>query len=490
YIIFDKNYIEDDEQKFVVKKGIEYSIEFLSQDNIWINLKYTNFCRTIKSIEYLNIQEPINHNYHKLRNIKTGCPIPKKVKYLSDIRDADLVFDTFDTEKAFQEKCDNIRFSQRKFWFEQTNLEQTVSLIEYLNKFTNYQNKVVNLERVNEINLKYKIILKKRKYLFGDGELHHTPGKGLKNAGVYRMPDNLNIKLLVSTQKMTSEGLDKIINNINQRLEFLYNDSVSPISQADIIEFDYHNFNEDLLSKYFQDNSYRYIVHLIKDKNENIRHINKNIIDILHRNYCKFYIINTFEIHTLANSMLKLGLYNKAIPWKIDCIDIKDKNHIFIGIDLGHNQQDNSTILTLIAIDNHGCLLKSYRNKKLPLNETIPYGELVKGFQHILSASLNQDIHITIHRDGKFQENIDFYHQVISDLGIEKQNYNLVEVTKSGVPLIGFYSIIQDETTYLEGFSGYYLFLRDTSKTNQKNEISYLITNDQCKKKSNCSDPS
>ncbi len=182
------------------------------------------------------------------------------------------------------------------------------------------------------------------------------------------MPDYLNIKLLVSTQKMTSEGLDKIINNINQRLEFLYNDSVSPISQANIIEFDYHNFSEDLLSKYFQDNSYRNIVHLIKDINENIRHINKNIIDILHRNYCKFYIINTFEIHTLANSMLKLGLYNKAIPWKIDCIDIKDKNHIFIGIDLGHNQQDNSTILTLIAIDNHGCLLKSYRNKNLPLN--------------------------------------------------------------------------------------------------------------------------
>lgn len=481
-IILNKNCIKDDEQNFLVKKGIEYSIEYFNSENIWINLKYANFSRTVKPVRYLSIQEPINHHQHKLRNIKTGRPVPKKNKYLSDIEEADFVFDTFDSEKAFEERCDNIRFSQQKFWFEQTNLEETIKLIEDLNNFANPKLQVANFEGINNIKYKYKIIHRKRKYLFANGELHHTPGKGLYNAGVYRMPDNLRVKLLVSAQTIATEGLVKIISNINERIKFLYNDVVSPITQANIAIFDYHNFNRELLIKHLKEEGYSYIVHFIDDKNEQIKNININIKEILQR--CnlklKFNIINTFEKNSLANSILKLGLRNRAIPWKIDCIDSEYKNHIFIGIDLGHNHQNGSTNLTLTAIDNHGCLLsKPFQSKNLPLKEAIPYSELIKAFKNILSQSLNKNTRITIHRDGIYQENIDTYHQVMRELGITKQNYNLVEVTKSGVPLIGFYSISQGGIIYLDGFSGYYIYIKDTSQSNKSNEISYLITNEQ-----------
>ncbi|PAX55238.1 Piwi domain-containing protein, partial [Brunnivagina elsteri] len=249
-----------------------------------------------------------------------------------------------------------------------------------------------------------------------------------------------------------------------------------------VIIFNYHDFNEELFKTILEQEKEKcsYIVHLINSKDTQIEEVNAKIIEALkaHLQILKFEIINTFQENTLANCLLKLGLYNKAIPWKIDCIDSHDKSHIFIGIDLGHNHQHGSTNLTLTAIDNHGCLLtKPYQRKNLPLNETIPYSELIKGFQNILNKSLNNDICITVHRDGVYQENIDDYHLVMRELGIKK--YNLVEVTKSGVPLIGFYSISQGKTNYLDGFSGYYIFIKDTNQSPQPNDISYLITNDQ-----------
>jgi hypothetical protein len=477
-IILNNNSVTDDEQNFIIKKGIEYSVEFLNRENIWINLKYANFSRTIRPIIYLNIQEPIDHNQHKLINIKTGRPIHKKIRHISDIKEADFVFDTFDSQEAFEKRCDNIRFSQAKFWFEQTNIEQTVGLIKYLKTFVIPQSKVADFEEINNIKYKYKIIHRRNKYLFANGELHHTPGKGLYHSGVYKIPEKLKIKLLVSAQIIETEPLSKIISNINERIEFLYKNEVYSISKSNVIVYDYNNFNEVLVKDSLQEESCSYIVHLIKSNDEQIEDINKNIKEILKTYHQNYEIINSFEKNTLANSILKLGLYNKAIPWKIDCIDSNDKNHVFIGIDLGHDHQKGSTNLTLTAIDNHGCLLiKPYQRKNLALNEAIPYTELIKGFQNVLSKSLNQNVCITIHRDGIYQENIDDYHQVMRELRITK--YNLVEVTKTGAPLIGFYSISQGQNIYLDGFSGYYIYIKDPSLSNKSNEISYLITNDQ-----------
>ncbi|MDM3855558.1 MAG: hypothetical protein PT120_11830 [Aphanizomenon gracile PMC649.10] len=53
---------------------------------------------------------------------------------------------------------------------------------------------------------------------------------------------------------------------------------------------------------------------------------------------------------------------------------------------------------------------------------------------------------------------------------VKIENYNLVEVIKSGSPRIGFRSSFDNRTEYLDGFMGYFVFT---------NDLSYLITNDQ-----------
>lgn len=476
-IILNNNSIMDKEHKFIVKKGIEYSIEFVNSENFWINLRYANFSRTVKSVSHLSLKEPIEHEQHKLVNIKTGDSVSKKIQYVSELKQAEHIFGTFNSHEAFQQSCENQHFSAKKFHFEQTNLQETIAIINNFHQISDNQFKIANLANINNIKYSYEIIPRSRKYIFANKELHHTPIEGLRQAGVFKIPDNFKVKLLVSTQKLRTELLSGIISNINARLKFLYKGSVPPFTEANVVTFDYNQFNEESLIKQLGERTFSYIVHLIDPKENKYRYssqtekinlTNIQVIDALKNCKLTFNIINTFEQNTLANSLLKLGLKNKAIPWKINSIDTQDKNHIFIGIDLGHNHQGDLSNLTLTAIDNQGCFIKSYRKKGLENNEAIPYIELNKGLRSLLSQSLNPNLHITIHRDGKFQEDIEYYHRVMRELGITK--YNLVEVTKSGTPLIGFYSMNQGKNIYLDGFSGYYIYI---------DEISYLITNDQ-----------
>jgi hypothetical protein len=475
-IILNSRAIMDDAHRFIVKKGVEYSIEFVTSEKIWINLRYTNFSRTVKSVRDLSLKEPIEHGQHKLVNIITGDLISKKIQYVSELKEAEHIFDTFDSHEAFQERYETQRFSKEKFHFEQTNLQETIAIINDLHQISDNQLKIANLANINNIKYSYKIIPKRRKYIFANRELHHTPKEGLLQAGVLKMPDNFKVKLLVSTQKLKTELLSGIISNINARLQFLYKGFVPSLTETDVITFDYNQFKEESLTEQLGERKFNYVLHLIDPKEnqpkysiqrETIDLTNTQVIDAL-ENSQFFNIINTFEQYTLANSILKLGLKNKAIPWKIDCIDPQDEAHIFIGIDLGHNHRDELSNLTLTAIDNHGCLIKTYTKKGLALNEVVSYPELVEAFKTILNRWKNQYQGITIHRDGKFQEDIEYYHRVMRELGIT--NYNLVEVTKSGTPLIGFHSISQGKSIYLDGFSGYYIYI---------DEISYLITNDQ-----------
>ncbi|MBW4567095.1 MAG: hypothetical protein KME31_03440 [Tolypothrix carrinoi HA7290-LM1] len=133
-IILNTKIITDVHNRFIVKKGVEYSVEFLDYDTIWINLSCTNFSITVNSVNKLGLKEPINYNNHRLVNIKTGRPISRKVQNVSDIKDPEYVFDTFDSTEAFSQRCENLRFSKEKFWFEQTNLQDTMTLINDLEK--------------------------------------------------------------------------------------------------------------------------------------------------------------------------------------------------------------------------------------------------------------------------------------------------------------------------------------------------------------------
>ena len=246
--------------------------------------------------------------------------------------------------------------------------------------------------------------------MFGNGQLYHTSAKGLHHAGVYQIPYHLEVKLVVSSDKLADETLPKIIDNINAQLKFLYKNFVKSISEADVITFDYSQFSEEALEDRLKERQCSYIVHLINDPKEikqpyssNIEKItltNTQVIETLKKNRFKFDVVNSLEKYTVSNSLLKLGVKNKAIPWKINCVDTQDRHHIFIGIDLGHNHIDKLSNLTLTVIDNSGCLIKTYFKKNLKLDEVISYEELFKAFKEILSQSLNQYQSITIHRDG------------------------------------------------------------------------------------------
>jgi hypothetical protein len=309
--------------------------------------------------------------------------------------------------------------------------------------------------------------------------LHYTAPKGLNKSGVFKMPEKLELKLVVSSRQLAIEPLSEIVKNINDRLKFLYKNFVAPIYDADVIVFDYNNFSQDSLESQLENTQYSYILHLIDTKEvklndkiqlEKIDLINKHLAETLKKNSLAFVIVNSLNENVIANSLLKLGLKNKAIPWKIKDVDPQDPDHIFIGIDLGHNHTDKLSNLTITVIDNFGCLLqKPYTRKNLQFNEVISYEELVRAFKWIVKHLPRHINGITIHRDGLItQKELEYFHKVMDEVKISK--YNLVEVIKSAVPRIGFYSNYNNETIYLDGFMGYYIFA---------NDISYLITNDQ-----------
>jgi hypothetical protein len=250
------------------------------------------------------------------------------------------------------------------------------------------------------------------------------------------MPERLKIKLVVSTQQIKIEPLSKIINNINDRLIFLYKNFVPPISDADVIIFDYNNFIYDSLESQLSNEDYSYILHLfdIKDiqfknqsERENINSINKYLVEIVKKHRLAFVVLNSFNVYVIANSLLKLGLKSKAIPWKIKDVDSEDPQHIFIGIDLGHNHRNKSSNLTIAVIDNFGCLLQKRTWKNLKADEVISYENLLEGFNWILTKLSKPIDRITIHRDGLITQNeLEYFHQVMEKVKIE--NYNLVEV--------------------------------------------------------------
>ncbi|MBD2002937.1 MULTISPECIES: hypothetical protein [Cyanophyceae] len=210
----------DGNNKLIVKKGIEYSVEFI-EGRIHINLSYTNLCRTTKPVIELKLQNPIDHKKHKLINIKTGKSLSHEVKTISEIKDSENIFETFDTAQAFEERFGNIRFSQEKFYFEQTNLRETIELINELQ--ANYSNitSLVNFTNLNQIPYSANIILNSKKFVFANGKIHYTPVEGLINSGLLQMPITFPIKLIISTAIVFREGIEKILDNVNARLFFI-----------------------------------------------------------------------------------------------------------------------------------------------------------------------------------------------------------------------------------------------------------------------------
>ncbi|MCA6586995.1 MAG: hypothetical protein IM524_11400 [Pseudanabaena sp. M051S1SP1A06QC] len=474
-VIFSfKEQIHDDDRLLVVKKGVHFSLEKYEINDVWLNLSGVNFSRSVKSIKSLKIPEPIDHSKHKFVNIKTGSKLPIDVKEIKQVRHAENFYETFSSDKAIDKSFGNLRFSQGKYYFEQTNLESLVKMIDDLHKRSQNKSKFINFDSLGNVGLKPKIIHTRKKFVFANRELYYTPAKGLHHCGVLVVPSGLKLKLLISKNAI-NEAFD-VIKNINERIKFLYKNSVGAISQEDIIVFDYENFTEqDFLSSI--NDKYSCLVHLNIIK-EDFTDINSSIIKFLKRNNLNFTLINQLEKYTIANALLKLVLKKGAIPWKINFIDHEDFNHIFIGVDLGHDHSHRSSNLTIIAINNQGLLLSKYQKLNLPISENIPLIELRQALKKIFNQipeRLKQNLKMTIHRDGNFHE-LSSFQEVMLELGIKE--YNLVEVIKSDVPIIGFRE--QNHSNYIDGFTGYYLY---------KDFLAYLVTNDQSLKQGTSPSP-
>lgn len=478
-IAFANNFISDEEEKYLIKKGIEFFFEELEEKNN-IGFSYSNFLRSSKSIDQIDLKEPINHAEHQFVNIRTGIRLPKKITELKDINSPENYFETFTNTDIYDLTEGKIRFSQKAFHYQQTNLFETVHLVSKFKECLNGNAAYLDFDKLNNLNWNYRFVKRTRKLIFHAGELHYTSSKGLHHAGVLQIPQNLQLQMLISKKAYEANGSNRILNKVNEAILFLYKDGVNQLTEKDLLIYDYNDFKHVAFSTNL--NKEKSVLTYLIDPNktshklnqtqkEKAASINEQIIEILKQPACSFSLVGEIDKYVFANAILKIGLKKGAIPWKVDSIDREDSNHIFIGIDLGHNHQNRTSNLTLTAINNEGCFIDCAKADNIEMNEMIPLSIVHKTFKRLFKKIKNKNLNIqklTVHRDGRYFENVTEFANAIrtaTELATSI-NINLVEVIKNEVPLIGF----RNNENFLDSFEGLYFFIGDTS---------YLVTNDQ-----------
>lgn len=474
-IVFPGNELTDEKEKLKVIKGIEYCFEELGEQTYCV-FNNTNFLRSNDSLSRLRVQEPIDHYKHQFVNIRNGKKLPKNIQRVGDVNHSDHYYETFSTTDAY-EIDGGSGFSEKSFYFQQTNLEQTVSLIEKFKQSFTVLFKLIDFDQLGCIDWSYRIIPRKKKFVFREGEVYHNASKGLYHVGVLETPHELKLQLLISKKTFELAGEWKIIEKINEAISFLYKDGAPPIPREDILFYDYNAFSHSSFSSQL-DKSKCVITYLVnpseskhrlsQEQKEKVNGINQQILEVVRSMSGGFVVIGGIDKYIFANAILKLGLRKGAIPWKLDRIHENDKGHIFIGIDLGHNHKDRKTNLTITAINNEGCLIGSVTEKDLVLKEQLSTPLTRKVFKRLFAKIKRNGIqNITIHRDGRFAESVQEFVDAIRDAnGNSSLNIDIAEVIKNEVPLLGFKS----NEGLLEGFEGLYFF---------KDKTAFLITNDQ-----------
>lgn len=162
-----------------------------------------------------------------------------------------------------------------------------------------------------------------------------------------------------------------------------------------------------------------------------------------------------------------------------------DKNGIFLGIDLGHTTHgtEKKSNLAGVVFDHHGNLIGKFVVKDLPRKENLTkdgLDQLIKGLKIGMKNKLPKNLsHVVIHRDGKLHsEDIELLKASI----FEHWNpckLDVVEIIKSGYPLMVERNEEKELTTPLSGS-----FFMDES-----NRYAIMITNDQVKEKGQTVNP-
>lgn len=118
----------------------------------------------------------------------------------------------------------------------------------------------------------------------------------------------------------------------------------------------------------------------------------------------------------------------------------------FMGIDLGHTTQtkDQYSNLCVVLFDNKGRLLDRKVIQKISRNEALNLSALKKAMYSVVEKIKKRGLpypqKLIIHRDGKIHNQDSNIFETVIRKGLKIDNYDIVEIIKSGCPIIAAYN--------------------------------------------------
>lgn len=123
------------------------------------------------------------------------------------------------------------------------------------------------------------------------------------------------------------------------------------------------------------------------------------------------------EYMAWVNVAVKLAQKAGAVPWDVvDLPDVTD-NTYFIGVDLGHNHKERSSLPAFTLHEFRGRPVKAVTLPKRSGNERLSLDELRMGFGKLLKGK--QPDRVIVHRDGRFLEGeVDDFMIALNELNV------------------------------------------------------------------------
>jgi hypothetical protein len=288
-------------------------------------------------------------------------------------------------------------------------------------------------------------------------ELHNKP---FFEIGINRLANRNN--LLIGSDKKVREQKAAFYNGIYQPVS---DKVIQPIT-VDGVKTDLLN---DLLQTFNQGGSIEILNTIKLSSNENI---DTSVFKELKKQFKGKLLLTIFTKYQQPkdyfDSIYKLGIRLQMYQGQIDkyklsnftvkCLEklggtlniinntFEPETTYFVGIDLGHTTQNKKKYsnLCVVLFDNRGRLLAHKVIQEIPRNEALDMSALAQAmysFEELIKKErLPYPQKLIIHRDGKvLDQDIESVDMVIKK-GLKINDYDIVEVIKSGYPVIAAYN--------------------------------------------------
>lgn len=169
--------------------------------------------------------------------------------------------------------------------------------------------------------------------------------------------------------------------------------------------------------------------------------IEKKEKDKLFKNLCEYGIrrilptsVDSLRAGFFAWKTLAVRLAQRAggVPWDLRDLPGVHEQTYFLGIDLGHNHQMNTSILALTLHDYRGRPIKCKLRKVERNSECIALNDFKPLLKKVLPHKLFSDIRLIVHRDGRYlQGEVPDILTALSDVGIE--DASLIAIKKDSL---------------------------------------------------------